>query len=51
VNPELTKRLLECIEQLICLHKCRESIDREIAVVCKQAVRVMQFPPLELVKS
>ena len=50
MNPELTKRLLECIEQLIYLHKCRETIDREIAATCRQAVRVMAYPPLEVVK-
>lgn len=50
MSVELQKRMIECLEQLIYLLQCRTAIDREIDSVCRQAVRQMAYPPLEVVK-
>ena len=61
MNTDYISHLSEYIDRLVYLHKCRETIDREITATCKQALDVHRehgyeppaetYPPLRLVKS
>jgi hypothetical protein len=50
MSQELIRRMIDCLEQIIYLLQCKAAIDRELDSICRQAVRQMAYPPLEVVK-